>query len=91
MKKLKSLTAGSKLLPDVILLDINMPLINGKELYEELQTEFTWKHIPVMVLTASLNPSDRMYFESRSVEFFEKPDSLAGYDMLIKKVLLNMQ
>ena len=46
---LKSLEAGT---PDVILLDLMMPQMDGLELLEALQAHPQWKALPVVVLTA---------------------------------------
>jgi PAS domain S-box-containing protein len=44
--------------PDVILMDINLPGINGLEALKILQGDATTRHIPVMALSANAMPSD---------------------------------
>lgn len=39
-------------LPDLILLDIMMPGIDGLEMLERLHTEPRWQHLPVIMLSA---------------------------------------
>ena len=39
--------------PDLILLDLNLPKIDGRELLEEVKSDPTLRHIPVIVLTTS--------------------------------------
>ncbi len=41
-----------KELPDTILLDINMPVMDGYEVCNKLKTNFATKHIPVIMITA---------------------------------------
>lgn len=44
--------------PIVILLDLNMPKVNGLEVLEKLKSHPTYKAIPVVVLTTSSESSD---------------------------------
>jgi CheY-like chemotaxis protein len=54
--------------PDVILADLYMPSMGGHELHARLQAEATWKHIPVVFVSAMpLNGS------TQGFEVLEKP------------------
>jgi PleD family two-component response regulator len=39
-------------MPDLVLLDIMMPLMNGFQVLERLKSEKAWQHIPVIVISA---------------------------------------
>lgn len=45
-------------MPDIILLDLNMPKKNGKEALAELRADPRLKHIPVILFTTSSNEQD---------------------------------
>lgn len=45
-------------LPDLILLDLNLPGMSGKEILQAIRTEQTTRHIPVAVLTTSQSQQD---------------------------------
>lgn len=64
------LNATKSDLPCVILLDINMPKMNGHECLESLRKDSLFKHIPVIMLTSSK--------EQQDVDFSFK-HGIAGY------------
>lgn len=61
-------------LPGLIVLDVNMPLMDGIETLKILKSSLRYRHIPVVMFSTSKNPAD----EKRSrdlgaVEFVSKP------------------
>lgn len=46
-------------LPDIILMDISIPLIDGWEVTQTLKRDTSTTHIPVIALTAHAMPGDR--------------------------------
>lgn len=44
--------------PDIILLDLNLPKINGREVLETMRQDDKLKEIPVIVLTTSADEND---------------------------------
>jgi CheY-like chemotaxis protein len=45
-------------LPDLVLLDLNLPRRNGREVLEEVKNDPDLKHIPIVVLTTSSEEED---------------------------------
>lgn len=72
---LRADASNCRRMPGLILLDINMPVMNGFELLAILKQDPTFQTIPVVVLTTSQEESDRY----RSFQL-----SVAGY--MIKPV-----
>lgn len=72
----KALTAGSGLegieiaethQPDAILLDVMMPGIDGLTTYQKLQDNSKTRHIPVILLTAKVQASDRRRYSDLGI------------------------
>ena len=60
--------------PDLILLDLNMPEMNGFEVMDGLQTNPAYAKIPVIFLTADQDPqSEAACLESGAIDFVAKP------------------
>jgi DNA-binding NtrC family response regulator len=61
-------------LPDLILLDYNMPIMNGQEFYREKMKIIRLQHIPVVMMTAGGNLVNLMdKIETQSMGFMSKP------------------
>jgi CheY-like chemotaxis protein len=73
--------------PDVILLDLNIPKLNGHEVLKEIRTNDDFKRIPVVVLTCSDAESDSFKsFEANADRFVTKPEGLEAFADEMKKV-----
>ena len=45
-----------RFIPDLILLDLNMPGMDGKEVLRRIRQDEKWRRIPVIFLTADTTP-----------------------------------
>jgi putative two-component system response regulator len=59
-------------LPKILLLDIVMPQMDGRELFEILKADKAFKRIPVIFITAE-NDSESELLEAGAVDFINKP------------------
>jgi len=81
---LKYIFEGNNRKPDLILLDLNMPVMGGKAFLEEIMKKGLESEFKVAVLTSSGNSVDRQAcLGLGAVDYFEKPMN----DELSKKVM----
>ncbi len=55
----EALAAAREWIPDLALLDVTMPVMDGYAVTRELRRDPATKHIPVILLTARTQPADR--------------------------------
>jgi CheY-like chemotaxis protein len=60
-------------LPCLIILDINMPGMDGKEVLIRIRQSQILKNIPVVLFTTSANEKDAGFARKWSAKFFTKP------------------
>jgi len=74
--------------PDLILLDTNMPVMNGHEMLERLRVDETLRHIPVIMLTARCEAQDIATASAYGVsDYVTKPFDFAQLMEKIRAVL----
>lgn len=74
-------------LPDIIILDIMMPIINGFELFKKIKENPDWSHIPIAFLTASVDKLIEEKGRNLGIEYFEKPIEHEDLINRIKKII----
>lgn len=73
--------------PDLILLDINIPIFNGHEVLKRIKTNRSLKKIPVIMLTTSSNPKDiDLAYENHSNSYVRKPIDIEEFLATILKI-----
>ena len=74
--------------PDIIFLDINMPLMDGKSCLTEIRGNKNTAHIPVVMCTTSNNPDERKKCEKLGAsDFFLKPVSYREMKEILASIL----
>jgi CheY-like chemotaxis protein len=78
---------GSVERPDLILLDLNLPRMGGRELLAEIKNDEDLRVIPVVVLTSSDSEQDVVGSYALGANcYVTKPVSLAGFQSIVKAV-----
>ena len=73
--------------PDLILLDINIPIFNGHEVLRQIKTDPNLKKIPVIMLTTSSNQDDLdKAYENHCNSYIKKPIDINEFLIAILKI-----
>jgi CheY-like chemotaxis protein len=73
--------------PDLVLLDLNMPKKDGREVMEEMKGDPSLRRIPVVVLTSSEAEEDVVRsYELNANAYLTKPVDFDGFVDIVKRI-----
>ena len=73
--------------PDLVLLDLNLPKKDGREVLEEIKADPALKTIPVVVLTTSSSEADILRsYQLHANCYITKPVGLEGFLTVVKNI-----
>jgi len=78
-----------KNLPCLIVLDVNMPVMNGKELFEILKKDKEFASIPIVVFTTSSYNVDREFWTLKGIEMISKPFKHSDLARMVEGIIKN--
>jgi DNA-binding response OmpR family regulator len=85
----QGLAAIRKRKPDLILLDLMMPDVNGWDVYRAIKTDETLANVPVVVITARSSEYDRLVISDLppAQEYIVKPFDVEKVVGIVQKLL----
>lgn len=83
---LRNLTDADPM-PCLIILDINMPVLNGKETLVRLRQLHRFDDVPVVIFTTSSMPVDKQFAEHNKAGFITKPLGLEQMEMITREFI----
>jgi CheY-like chemotaxis protein len=86
---LQILELNESLPPDIIFLDVNMPVLNGYECLDKIRENFLFENIPVVMMSTAndLATVNRSYEHGASL-YICKPNSFPKLKAMIQRILL---
>jgi CheY-like chemotaxis protein len=73
--------------PDVVLLDLNMPRMDGRQVLAEVKADAKLRSIPIVVLTTSQSPADIMSsYALHANAYVTKPMNLDDLTEVVHKI-----
>ena len=74
--------------PDLILLDLHLPDIDGEEVLRRLRADERMRDIPVIILSADATPAQAERLKARGAEdYLTKPLELVGFVEAVERAL----
>ncbi len=87
LEYLNTLKENTAKLPCLIVLDINMPFLDGKETFERIKKDNTLQTVPVIVFSSSEKPQDKDMFSKQGIEYFIKPSNISYMNSIASHML----
>jgi CheY-like chemotaxis protein len=79
---------GCKSFPNVILLDLNLPKMHGREILSRIKLSDEFRQIPVAILTTSSSQAEKEFCLSAGAgHFLTKPSTVDGFNKTIETIL----
>lgn len=77
-----------KTFPSVILLDLNLPKMHGREILSRIKLTDEFRHIPVAILTTSSSVAEKEFcLSAGAAHFLTKPSTVEGFNKTIDTIL----
>lgn len=77
-----------KKFPDIILLDLNLPKIHGRDILDSIKSSHNFKSIPVVILTTSSSKVDMEYCVKAGANLFiTKPYTVEGFKEMVVSIV----
>ncbi len=76
--------------PDLIFLDLNMPLMNGQQFMEAIKANDKLKQIPVVILSTSSDKTTIQEMKALgAIHFITKPDKYSAWEKMLNDFFIN--
>lgn len=83
-----AISAAGRFRPDLVILDVMMPELNGIEVAERLKRDSATRHIPIIMLTAKTDEIDELHgLAAGADDYVTKPFSMKVLEARIEAVL----
>jgi CheY-like chemotaxis protein len=80
--------SSCKNFPNIILLDLNLPKMHGREVLSRIKLSEEFKHIPVAILTTSSSQAEKEFcLSAGATGFLTKPSTVDGFNKTIQSIV----
>ena len=73
--------------PDLVLLDLNLPRLDGRDVLRSVKADSALSQIPVLILTTSSSPDDiDTCYSLHANAYLTKPFEVGGYEAIVEAI-----
>lgn len=73
--------------PSLIVLDLNLPFIDGKEVFKKIRQNSFLDNVPVIVFSSGEHPGDKALFSKLGIEYITKPTQVSNMGEIANHML----
>ncbi len=74
--------------PDIVILDLNLPKLHGREVLTKIKTSSQLRNIPVVILTTSSSPVEKEFcIKAGASSFITKPSTVDGFNATVAEIV----
>jgi len=84
---LQQLEQSEQPYPSLIVLDMNMPRMDGRQTLQNIKSNSNWSDIPVVIFTTSSNNEDIEFCKKYNTQCITKPMSYKNLDLTVKQLV----
>jgi DNA-binding response OmpR family regulator len=85
---LAHLSDSSTIIPDILFLDLNMPILSGIDCLVEIRKNTRFKNLPIAIYSTSSSKNDMKIAYQNGADFYiNKPFEYSGMEKILRKVL----
>lgn len=88
IEAIKYLSEDGVTMPDMIFLDVNMPKMNGKQVFLMLQKDERLSRVPVVIYSTSISDREIRYYESYGANCLVKPSTYQDLKGALSKLII---
>jgi DNA-binding response OmpR family regulator len=86
--RVKPFLQNAEFIPSIIIMDLNLPKTDGKEILKDIKSTDAFKTIPLIVFSTSSSKEDIEYaYTLGANKFITKPTTIAGWNETIEIIV----
>lgn len=79
--------ASSNVLPCLVILDINMPVMNGREALQAIRSHSDLRKLPVVLFSTSSSSTDKLFAEAHEASLITKPADFSNLETIVSQFI----